>query len=218
MSTTVPSINIVAWGETLRLLVEWAGTLAFALSGVLAAARKQLDIAGVFVVAFLAAFGGGTVRDLLLDRRPFFWVGSVEVLWGVLILCIVAVFVLGHRHVPLTERAILWPDALGLGLFAITGVHYALSAGMPALVAVLLGVTTGMFGGVLRDVVCNEVPASLHDRQPYSVSAFVGGWVYVGMWHTQTPGWLSLTICSLLVTGLRMVTLWRRWTLPGWRA
>ena len=211
-------MSIVAWGDHMRLLVEWAGTLAFALSGILAAARKQLDIAGVFVVAFLAAFGGGTVRDLLLDRRPFFWVGSVEVLWGVLILCVVSTFVMNRRHINLTERAILWPDALGLGLFAITGVHYALVAGMPALVAVLLGVTTGMFGGVLRDVVCNEVPASLHDRRPYSVCAFFGGWIYVWLWNMQTPGWLSLTIASALVASLRLITLWRNWVLPGWRA
>ena len=81
--------NIQAWGETLRLLVELSATAAFALSGLMEAARKKLDVVGICVVAFLSAFGGGTLRDLLLDQRPFFWVQQVGVLWGLLALCVV---------------------------------------------------------------------------------------------------------------------------------
>ena len=83
-------LEIASWGETLRLLVELGGTAAFAVSGLLEAARKRLDAVGVCVVAFLTAFGGGTLRDLLLDRRPFFWVEHVELLWGVMALCVLA--------------------------------------------------------------------------------------------------------------------------------
>ena len=213
----VPLQNVAFWGETLRLLVELAATAAFALSGVLEGARKRLDVVGVCVVGFLTAFGGGTLRDLLLDQRPFFWVRHVEMLWGVLALCMLAMLVLKARHFAPTERAIQWPDALGLGLFAATGVHQALLLQMPALVAVLMGLITGVFGGVLRDVVCNEIPTAFHDHRPYAVCAFAGGWVYVGLWQMDAPGWLALVACVVITAGFRGMALWRDWRLPAWR-
>lgn len=205
------------WGETARLLVELAATAAFALSGVLEAARKRLDAVGVCVVGFLAAFGGGTLRDLLLDQRPFFWVRHVDALWGVLALCLLAMLFLRRPHFDVTERAIQWPDALGLGLFAATGVHQALLLQMPAVVAVLMGVITGVFGGVLRDIVCNEIPSAFKDHRPYTVCAFLGGWVYVLLWQLDAPGWLALVACVCVTAGLRALAVWRNLTLPAWR-
>lgn len=209
--------SVQTWGETLRLLVELGATAAFALSGVLEAARKRLDAVGVCVVGFLAAFGGGTLRDLLLDQRPFFWVRHVDVLWAVMGLCVLAMFFLRQRHFRLTERAIQWPDALGLGLFAATGVHQALLLEMPALVAVLMGLITGVFGGVLRDMVCNEIPSAFADHRPYALCAFIGGWAYVGLWQAQAPGYLALIACVGITAGLRALALWRNWQLPPWR-
>jgi uncharacterized membrane protein YeiH len=209
--------NVTLWGETLRLLVELAATAAFALSGVMEAARKRLDAVGVCAVGFLAAFGGGTLRDLLLDQRPFFWVRHVEVLWGVLALCVLAMAFMRSRHFAPTAKAIQWPDALGLGLFAATGVHQALLLELPALVAVLMGLVTGVFGGVLRDVVCNEIPTAFHDHRPYAMCAFAGGWVYVGLWHLEAPGWIAMTACVTVTAGLRGIALWRNWQLPAWR-
>lgn len=209
--------HVQLWGETLRLLVELAGTIAFALSGILEAARKRLDAVGVCAVGFLAAFGGGTLRDLLLDQRPFFWVRHVELLWGVLTLCVLAMLFLRSHHFALTERAIQWPDALGLGLFAATGVHEALVLDLPLLVAVLMGIITGVFGGVLRDVVCNQIPSAFNDHRPYAVCAFVGGWVYVGLWLSGAPGWVALVACVSVTAGLRLLALWRNWQLPAWK-
>lgn len=209
--------SVPLWGETLRLLVELSATAAFALSGVLEGARKRLDAVGVCVVGFLAAFGGGTLRDLLLDQRPFFWVRHVEMLWGVLGLCVLAMLFLRARHFAPTERAIQWPDALGLGLFTASGVHQALLQDMPALVAVLMGLITGVFGGVLRDVVCNQIPAAFHDHRPYAVCAFAGGWLYVALWHLGAPGWLALLGCVIATAGLRALALWRNWQLPTWK-
>jgi uncharacterized membrane protein YeiH len=112
-----------SWGDSLSLLVELSATAAFALSGLMEAARKKLDAVGVCLVAFLAAFGGGTLRDLPLDQRPFFWVRHTEILWGVLALCFGnAVHVSAAFEV--TEKTILWPDALGLGLFEELLPHY----------------------------------------------------------------------------------------------
>jgi uncharacterized membrane protein YeiH len=205
------------WGETLRLLVEILATAAFALSGVMVAARKRLDAVGVCVVAFLSAFGGGTVRDLLLDQRPFFWVRHVELLWGVLTLALLAMFVLRQRHFELTEKAIFWPDALGLGLFTASGMHQAILSQMPGLVAVLMGLVTGVLGGVLRDIVCNEIPAVLSDHRPYALCAFAGGWVYLGVWHTQAPGWAALLSCLAVTASLRAWAIWKNWEIPAWR-
>jgi len=171
--------SLYTWGTHLRVGVEAVATLAFALSGVLAGTRKRLDVVGVCVVAFLTAFGGGTVRDLLLDRRPFFWVAQQELLWGVLIVSVLSMGLLRRKYHAVTERAILWPDALGLGLFTASGVHMALVGQMPLLVAALMGVITAMFGGVLRDIVTNEVPVSLRDHRPYALLSFLGGWVYI---------------------------------------
>lgn len=209
--------NIQIWGETLRLLVELTATAAFALSGILMGARIRLDAVGVAVVGFLAAFGGGTLRDLLLDQRPFFWVRHVEVLWAVLVLCVLAMLFLRGRHIEPTERAIQWPDALGLGLFTATGAHQALLLDMPALVAVLMGLITGVFGGVLRDVVCNEIPTAFKDHRPYALCAFAGGWLYVALSAAQVPGWLALAACVVFTAGLRGLALWRNWQLPAWK-
>lgn len=210
--------QVAGWIEGLRTGVEILATLAFALSGAMEAARKRLDAVGVCVVAFLAAFGGGTLRDLLLDQRPFFWVRHVNLLWAVLLLCVLAMLLLRQRYFEPTARAIQWPDALGLGLFAAVGVDQALQAQLPALVAVLMGVITGVFGGVLRDMVCNEIPTAFRDHRPYAVCAFAGGWAYVALLHLGQPGWLALLACVVVTAGLRGLALWRDWQIPGWRA
>ena len=205
------------WGDKLRMTLEWAATLAFALSGVIEAARKRLDAVGVCVVAFATAFGGGTLRDLLLDQRPFFWVRHVEFLWALLGLCVAAVLFMRQRHLAPTERAILWPDALGLGLFTAVGVDLALAIGEPALVAVLMGVVTSVFGGVLRDVLCNEIPRALNDHRPYALWAFAGGWLFVGLHRLGLAPWLVLTVTVLATAGARLLSVGRAWAVPGLR-
>lgn len=197
--------------------MELAGTAAFALSGVLEAAQKRLDAVGVCVVGFLAAFGGGMLRDLLLDARPFFWARHVEMLWGVLAVCALAMLLMRRHHFELTRKAIEWPDVPGLGLFNATGVHQALQSGLPALVAVLMGLITGVLGGVLRDIVCNEIPTAFSDHRPYAVCAFAGGWVYVGLWSSGASGRLALIACVAVTAGLRGLAMWRNWQLPAWQ-
>jgi hypothetical protein len=104
-----------------QVVAEAAATIAFALSGVIEAARKRLDAVGICVVGGLAAFGGGTVRDVLLDRRPLFWVEHALWLWALLAMCIAAMLFMRGRHLEPTERAMHWPDAVGLGLFSANG-------------------------------------------------------------------------------------------------
>lgn len=209
--------ELLHWFQHLSVVIESGAVLAGALSGLLAAAHKRLDLVGVFTVAFLTAFGGGTLRDLLLDQRPFFWVEHQHWLWVLLILCLLAVLFMRQRHFAPTERAMQWPDALGLGLFAAIGVSKALAVGMPELVAVLMGVVTGVFGGVLRDVVCNEIPSAFNDHKPYAICAFVGGWAYVGWWHWSGSSEQAMLLCVVLTFGLRALALWRNWVVPPWK-
>ena len=198
--------------------IEALATIAFALSGLLAAARKRLDAVGVVVVAGLAAFGGGTLRDILLDRRPFFWVTHADWLWALLALCIGAMLFMRARYFGVTERAMQWPDALGLGLFTAGGTEIALANGMPAIVAVLMGMVTAVFGGVLRDIVCNEIPSAFSDHRPYAVCSFAGGWVLVGAQQAGLQGEAALAAAALTATGLRVLALTTGWQLPPWRA
>jgi uncharacterized membrane protein YeiH len=204
---------LLSWLQT---AIESAATLAFALSGLLEAARKRLDAVGVCIVTGLAAFGGGTLRDVLLDRRPFFWVAHPEWLWALLALCVLAMLFLRARHFAPTERAMQWPDALGLGLFSAGGTQLALAQGLPAIVAVLMGVVTATFGGILRDIVCNEIPSAFRDHRPYAVCAFAGGWLYVGALQVGIGQGPALIIAAGAASALRGLALATGYTLPGW--
>jgi uncharacterized membrane protein YeiH len=200
-----------------QIVVEAIAIIAFALSGLLEAVRKRLDAVGVCVVAGLAAFGGGTLRDVLLDRRPFFWVEHAVWLWLLLGLTIGAMLLLRARHVEPTERAMQWPDALGLGLFTASGTQIALDAAVPTIVAVLMGMVTAVFGGVLRDMVCNEIPRAFSDHRPYAVCSFAGGWVLVLAHALAAPNWLALLACSATATLLRVLALHTGYRLPAWQ-
>ncbi|WP_236657978.1 trimeric intracellular cation channel family protein [Limnohabitans sp. TS-CS-82] len=201
----------------LHIGIEVAGTLAFALSGIVEAARKKLDAVGVCVVAGVAAFGGGTLRDVLLDRRPLFWIEQSWYVWCLLILCITAMLLMRAKHFRPTQTSMQWPDALGLGLFAASGTQIALGMHMPALIAVLMGVITATFGGVLRDIVCNEIPTAFHDHHPYAVCAFAGGWVVVLLqWLGFDPDWV-VALGAATATLLRLAALYFEWRLPTWK-
>lgn len=184
--------------DTFIIVFTYLGLIAAAISGVLEARHKDMDVVGALTVAFITALGGGTVRDFILGRLPVFWVQEEAfalVTFGVAIL---AYYSTGFLH--LTSRSILVPDALGLGVFSILGATYALQMGTSPFIASLMGVTTGVFGGILRDVICNEIPnVFARSAQLYATCAFVGAWVYILMFQLNFLDSVS-TISGLLVT------------------
>jgi len=214
--TTKKALNLLTL-SSLQLAVEVIAVFAFALSGLIAAARKKMDAVGVCMVSGVAAFGGGTLRDVLLDRRPFFWVENAYWLWILLALCILAMLFMRAHHLQLTERAIQIPDALGLGLFTALGTQIALGMDLPVIVAILMGVVSASFGGVLRDIFCNEIPKAFSDHQPYAIFAFAGSSLLIVLVLSGTPDWAALLIAFVVTTGLRLLALYRNWRIPGWK-
>jgi uncharacterized membrane protein YeiH len=189
-------------------IIEIMAILVGAFSGFIEARRKRMDIVGVFTVAFITAFGGGTLRDILLDKRPLFWVIHQEYAILIFVLALVATPVMRTLRQILSERLIVIADAIGLGLFSIAGVSAALDAGMPLFIASMMGVITGIFGGVMRDIVCNEIPMVFRDGKPYAICAFVGNWLFLSMRAVHLPYDFALWSSAAFITGLRLVT-WR---------
>ena len=196
--------------ESLALIfvVEVVAVLACAFSGFAEAQRKDMDLVGVYVVAFVTAFGGGTLRDILLERRPFFWVEheAYPILILAMTLLATPLMRIAQRIIP--NPAFVVADAIGLGFFSVTGVALALDSGMSPFVASMMGVVTGVFGGVLRDVLLNEVPMVLRDGRPYAIAAFLGCWLYILMTRAGSNPALALWTAAAVTTGFRVVA-WR---------
>lgn len=151
--------------------LDLAGVAVFAVSGALEAARKQLDLVGFLFVAAVTGIGGGTLRDVLLDRGPVFWVHEPVYLW-VTSAAAVATFLIAP-HIERRAVVLLWADALGMAVFCVLGARMALDAGAAPEVAVLMGTMTATFGGLIRDVVCTETPLLLK-REIYATAAAAG--------------------------------------------
>ncbi|RAI60066.1 trimeric intracellular cation channel family protein [Roseicella frigidaeris] len=202
-----------AFASLLRWL-DLAGSAVFAASGALVAARKGLDAVGFVVIAVVTGFGGGTLRDLLLGRMPPFWLQDPT--WLAIASAVaLLVFFLGHR-LESRFQALLWADALGLALYAVLGAEIALLAGAQPWAAVLLGTVTATFGGVVRDVICNEIPLLLR-QEIYALAALAGAAVFVLL---RIEGvWRDPALLAGLATGfgIRAIAIRRGWSLPAYR-
>jgi len=186
--------------------MEALAIFAYAISGLIEARTRRLDPVGTFLVAMATAFGGGTVRDVLLERRPFYWVQHQQYVIAIFVMSLFAPMLLRMISRLLSERVLLVADAVGLGLFSISGTSLALDAQMPWFTSVMLGVLTGVFGGVIRDVLCNEVPLILRDSRPYATCAFVGCWLYLLLDYFSVDTIYSVLIATGFILLARLVT------------
>jgi uncharacterized membrane protein YeiH len=196
----------------MRYLVELGGVAVFAISGVLAAGRKSLDLLGVAVIAVVTAIGGGTLRDVLLDRHPIFWIADPAYLWVILAATVVT---LGYVRLWIaSRRALLIADALGLALFTIGGVEIAQQTGYSDLIAVLMGTITGVAGGVLRDVLLGEIPLIFRPGRLYATAAIVGAGLYVLLAGRGVSKEVAALAGMGLITGLRLGAIFWKLELP----
>jgi uncharacterized membrane protein YeiH len=188
--------------------LDLAGVAVFAASGVLAARDKDLDLLGVIVVAAITAIGGGTLRDLLLNRHPIFWVTDV---WYLVVIIASTMLTVAYGRVrPTPGTALLVADAFGLALFALSGAQFAEAAQCPPLIVVLMGTMTGVTGGVLRDVITVQVPLILR-REIYATAAIVGVTAYLALQAPGMPGALAFGAGMIVVIALRLLAI--RWGL-----
>jgi len=202
-------------------LFEALGVAVFALSGALVAARRGMDPFGFALLATATGVGGGTIRDLLIGVRPVSWVASP----GDVLVCLAVaglLFALGPARVARLEdgvrgRALLWADALGMSLFAVSGAQAALAAGVPPVSAAALGAVTATFGGIIRDLLAGTVPLVLR-REIYVTAAALGAGVVAAghAWGVPTP---VAAACGFAAAfALRALALLRGWSLPAFPA
>jgi len=201
--------------DTVTQILDLCGIFAFAMTGALVASRKQMDVFGFILLATVTGVGGGTVRDMLLGATPVFWVREPQY---VIICAAVAVLTFFTAHIPESRyRLLLWLDAMGLALFAVIGAESGLAAGVSPVVAVMMGVITASFGGIIRDVLGGESPLVLR-REIYVTAAIVAAGVFVAaltLGLPRNPAVIAGGAAGFLVRGL---ALHFGWSLPVYRA
>ncbi|MEL6553667.1 MAG: trimeric intracellular cation channel family protein [Cyanobacteria bacterium J06621_11] len=186
-------------------ILDLLGVSVFAISGALAAGRKQLDLLGVVVIAVITAIGGGTLRDVLLNRHPIFWISNPTYLWVILGSAIATVIYTQTFKPP--RRSLLVADALGLALFSINGAQIAEQAELASIIVILMGTITGTAGGVVRDIVLADVPVLLRRGRIYATAAITGIAVYLLLQRIGIMGAIAAPIGMIVVAGLRLAAI-----------
>jgi uncharacterized membrane protein YeiH len=208
---------MVELGDVQRLL-DLAGVAVFAASGALKAAEKKMDVFGFVILGCVTGIGGGTLRDLLLGIRPVFWITQVE--YPLLCAGVAAlVFVAGTglpAGLPARHRWLEWADAVGLATFCVLGTDIALRAGAPAFSALLMGVVTAAFGGLLRDLLAGEVPLILR-REIYATAAAAGALTYIAVDAFSGRAALALVLGFAVALAVRGAALVYGLSLPSYR-
>lgn len=197
-------------------VLDYGSVIIFAVTGALVASRAQLDLVGFIFMAALTAVGGGTLRDLILDRDMVFWVAQpayVLIAAG----CAVAVFWTAHL-VESRYKLLIWLDSVALAIAAAAGVGVALAGGFGPVVVVIMGVVTSTFGGLMRDVVGNELPLVLKQGELYLTAAFGGALAMVGLIELGIAQANAVLIGAVIVWILRAGSLVWCWKLPVYKS
>ncbi len=196
--------------------LDFSSVVIFALTGALVASRAQLDLVGFAFVACLTAVGGGTVRDLLLGRDPVFWVGQPAY---ILLASAAALLVFFTAHLLESRyRTLLWLDSAALAVAVAAGTGVAMDMDQNAIIVVLMGISTGCLGGLMRDVVCNEVPLVLKQGEIYATAAFAGAISALCADYLGLSGFPVLAVCAGTTWALRAGSLQFGWRLPAYKA
>ena len=193
--------------------LELLGVFVFGLTGALTAARKQLDALSLLILAAAAGLGGGILRDVLIGAVPPVGVSDGTLLSAAAAAGVVTFFF--HHRVSRIERAVLVLDAAGLGLFAIAGTLKALQLGTSPLTAVIVGVLTGVGGGVIRDLLAGDPPRLFAEREWYATPALLGTAAFAAAWEAEVQGPVVTWGCVLVIVVLRLLAIHRDWEVPA---
>ena len=195
---------------TIIHFLDYLGVFVFAISGILAASEKQLDLFGGFIIAFVTALGGGTLRDLLLDVE-IVWISQVEYLYIVFAGGIFAlVFKTFTKHI---RKTMLLFDTIGISLFTILGVQKGLALGVPMEIAIIFGAVTATFGGVIRDILCNEIPL-IFRKEIYATACISGALLYALLNYFNVNDLANTIISGSLIISIRTIAVVKKLRLP----
>lgn len=197
-------------GSSLVDIIDYLGTFAFAVSGIRMASQKNFDLFGASVVGLVTAVGGGTLRDMMLGVTPF-WL--TQWIYLAITLLALALFVVFHKHINKMAGTIFLFDTIGLALFTVVGFQKTLDAGFSYWAAILMGMITGSLGGVLRDILINEVPL-IFRRDIYALACIAGGLFYTGCLMLQGSEVLAQLGCAATVVIVRILAVRLHWQLP----
>ena len=181
--------------------VDYAGTFAFSISGIRLASAKRFDWFGAYVVGLVTAIGGGTTRDILLDVTPF-WMQqpSYLIITGIALLCVIA---FGRQLIRLNNTFFIF-DAIGLGLFVVVGIERSIQAGFPFWVSIIMGMITGSVGGIMRDILINEVPL-IFRKDIYALACVLGGIVFYVCSEFGLPSEITQILSATSVILMRII-------------
>lgn len=192
-------------------LIDLLGTLVFAVSGCIVAYEKKMDLFGGFVLGTVTAIGGGTLRDLLIGSTPVSWTRDLNYLWFILVGVLVSFFF--RKHVLALRKTMFLFDTIGISLFTILGIQKTLELGLSPVIALIMGTISAVFGGVLRDVLSNEVPL-IFRKELYATVCLFGGLVYLLVEAFVTYQWVSICLAIGAIVILRVLSVTKHWSLP----
>ncbi len=200
----------------IQVVLEYVGTIAFAISGAVAASRRRMDLVGAVVLASLVAVGGGTMRDLLL-RQPVFWIENPTLVLVAVATAIAIAPFARRRDIGAfaRHRIVEYSDAAGLAIFVVIGTGIALDAGASPVAAMIVGVANGVGGGILRDLFAAQVPEVFWNGQLYATAALAGAFTLWGLWALGLPAELVFWVPILVIVALRLLSLTRGWGVPS---
>ncbi|MGN6397517.1 MAG: trimeric intracellular cation channel family protein [Mucilaginibacter sp.] len=192
-------------------IIEISGTVAFAISGAFSAMQKRLDVFGVLIMGFVTAIGGGTIRDVLIGDTPVAWMRDFQT--PLIILGTVVATILFKKYIKPLKVTLFLFDALGLGLFTVIGIQKGINVGLNPGICVALGTITGCFGGVVRDILLNEIPLLFHKKEIYATACIIGGAIYFLLLEILDANVVKV-IAVTLICGIRIISVKRNWSLP----
>jgi uncharacterized membrane protein YeiH len=198
---------------TLLSIITYTGTFVFALTGALKARKYRMDIFGGLVVAFATAYGGGTVRDLLIGIRPVNWVNDYFALALVFAGAIITFLI--KEGVNKFSKTIFFTDAAGIALFTAAGIEVALRNGLNSSYALIMGVISATFGGLIADIFCNAVPDLFKKGELYATACAIGGVIYLLLKQTTIDKDINLLICVIMIVAIRIYSKRKRLELPN---
>ena len=198
---------------TLLNIITYTGTFVFAVTGALKARKFKMDIFGGLVVAFATAYGGGTIRDLLIGVKPVNWINDYFALGLVFAGAIITFLV--KEGVNKFSKTIFFTDALGIGLFTAAGIEVAQRNGLNDAYALIMGVISATFGGLIADIFCNDVPNLFKKGELYATACAIGGGIYLLMQNTNIDKNVNLLVCVMLVLIIRIYSKRNRLELPN---